>query len=64
MITNEKSTIENKNLKMKRKRRPIIPLNDGMNTPVPDSAVVKPISQVEAALFKQAENPLGNPNEL
>jgi hypothetical protein len=36
--------------------------NDGMNTPVPDASSKHVPSASEAALIKQAENPLGNPN--
>ena len=40
------------------------PINDGMNTPVP-AATAPPIpSKSEAALLKQAENPLGDPNKI
>jgi hypothetical protein len=38
-------------------------LNDGTNTPVPAKARTKPLSAGEAALFKQAENPLGDPHK-
>ena len=40
------------------------PLNDGMNTPVPDQTETHVPSASEAALFKQAENPLGDPNKV
>ncbi len=40
------------------------PINDGMNTPVPDKAETHIVTESEAALFKQAENPLGNPNKI
>jgi len=39
------------------------PLSDGMNTPVPDKAEVHVRSASEEALYKQAENPLGNPDK-
>ena len=39
------------------------PLNDGMNTPVPDKVVPHIRSASEEALYKQAENPLGNPDK-
>jgi len=38
-------------------------INDGMNTPVPDIAKPHVRSASEAALYKQAENPLGNPDK-
>jgi hypothetical protein len=37
------------------------PINDGMNTPFPDKSAAHVSSESEAALYKQAENPLGNP---
>ena len=40
------------------------PSNDGMNTPVPDKTAKHVPSASEAALFKQAENPLGDPNKV
>ncbi|MEB0262044.1 hypothetical protein [Mucilaginibacter sp. 10I4] len=40
------------------------PSNDGMNTPVPDQTATHEPSASEAALLKQAENPLGNPNKV
>jgi hypothetical protein len=43
---------------------PLPDLNDGMNTPVPDSASTHVPSKSEAALIKQAENPLGDPNKV
>jgi hypothetical protein len=36
--------------------------NDRMNTPVPDKSAQPKPSATEAALIKQAENPLGNPD--
>jgi hypothetical protein len=39
------------------------PINDGMNTPVPDKVEPAIRSASEAALYKQAENPLGNPDK-
>jgi len=39
------------------------PINDGMNTPVPDKIEPHVRSASEAALYKQAENPLGNPDK-
>ncbi|MDP9079132.1 MAG: hypothetical protein M3O71_17025 [Bacteroidota bacterium] len=39
------------------------PANDGMNIPVPDAAITPVPSETEAALIKQAENPLGDPDK-
>jgi hypothetical protein len=39
-------------------------INDGMNTPVPDSTSTHVPSESEAALIKQANNPLGDPNKI
>lgn len=50
--------------KVKRKRIMPVPINDGMNTPVPDKEPVHIPSASEAALLKQAENPLGDPNKV
>ena len=41
----------------------IKPINDGMNTPVPDKVVPHVRSASEEALYKQADNPLGNPDK-
>ena len=41
----------------------IKPINDGMNTPVPDKIVPHVRSASEEALYKQADNPLGNPDK-
>jgi len=38
--------------------------HDGMNTPVPDSKPTAVPSESEAALIKQADNPLGDPNKI
>jgi hypothetical protein len=38
--------------------------NDGMNTPVPDNQSTYIPSESEAALLKQAENPLGDPGKI
>lgn len=40
------------------------PLNDGMNTPVPNQTETHVPSANEAALYKQAENPLGDPHKV
>lgn len=38
-------------------------VNDGMNTPVPDTNPTPVVSESEAVLFKQADNPLGDPDK-
>jgi hypothetical protein len=38
--------------------------NDGTNMPVPDINEVRVYSKSEAALFKQAKNPLGDPHKV
>ncbi len=50
--------------KEKRKRLTPMPLNDGMNTPVPNKEATNVPSAIEAALLKQAENPLGDPHKV
>jgi hypothetical protein len=55
---------KDKDLKEKRKRITPAPLNDGMNTPVPDKRSTHVPSESEAALLKQAENPLGDPHKV
>jgi hypothetical protein len=50
--------------KEKRKRSIPAPSNDGMNTPVPDNTSTHIPSESEAALLKQAENPLGDPHKI
>jgi len=49
--------------KQKAKTAIQTPLNDGMNTPVADTTSTHMPSKSEAALFKQAENPLGDPDK-
>jgi hypothetical protein len=58
--------MEKKETAKKEKRKRIIPapLNDGMNTPVPDKNSTHIPSESEAALLKQAENPLGDPHKI
>ena len=55
---------EKKVLKIKDRKRFSGPLNDGINTPVPDITSTRVFSASEAALFKQAENPLGDPHKI
>jgi hypothetical protein len=56
-------------MKPKRKRitAPVkVPLptaNDGTNKPVPDHKKAIELSAEEASLYKQAENPLGDPHK-
>ena len=38
-------------------------MNDGTNTPVPSPHAPEKLAEGEAALFKQAENPLGDPHK-
>ncbi|MFP5079716.1 hypothetical protein [Pedobacter sp. JCM 36344] len=64
MAKDKKSTDQQKDLNKKVKQVIIAPVNDGMNTPVPDRSDVPVISESEAALFKQAENPLGDPDKI
>jgi len=42
----------------------IAPLNGGINPPNPDQQVDIASSDVEAALYRQADNPLGDPDKL
>ncbi|MCO5936484.1 hypothetical protein NAF17_13135 [Mucilaginibacter sp. RB4R14] len=55
---------DKKNPKKNNKKLVPKPSNDGMNTPVPDRTATHEPSASEAALLKQAENPLGNPNKV
>lgn len=55
---------EKKVLEIKDKKEISKPINDGMNTPVPDTTSTPVVSASEAALFKQAENPLGDPHKV
>ncbi|MET3980982.1 hypothetical protein ABIB62_003501 [Mucilaginibacter sp. UYP25] len=64
MSIDKENTDKNKDLKVKRKRTTNPPINDGMNTPVPDSTVIPIISKSGEALYKQAENPLGDPHKI
>jgi hypothetical protein len=56
--------LEKKVLKIKDKKGISGPINDGMNTPVADITAKHVSSKSELALFKQAENPLGDPNKV
>ena len=42
---------------------PIDPVLEPMNSPVPDRNAKRQVSPTEADLFKQAENPLGDPEK-
>ena len=53
-----------KNKKIKPALVVVQPETDRMNTPVPDRNATQPVSASEAALFKQAENPLGDPGKV
>jgi hypothetical protein len=52
----------------KAKRKRIVvkapSLNDGINIPVPSPSVPVKLGDSEAALYKQAENPLGDPHKI
>ncbi len=50
--------------KPKRKRLVPVTLNDGTNSPVPDKIPTESVSPSEAALIKQANNPLGDPHKI
>ena len=56
--------LEKKVSKIRDKKGISRPINDGMNTPVPDITTTHVSSKSEAALLKQAENPLGDPNKV
>jgi hypothetical protein len=64
MRIGKEDTSQNKELKPKRNRTTKLPINDGMNTPVPDSTAIPVISKSEEALYKQAENQLGDPHKV
>ena len=50
--------------KKTEKKVTLKPSNDGLNTPVPDQTATPVPSASEAALFKQAHNPSGDPNNV
>ncbi|MEB0261098.1 MULTISPECIES: hypothetical protein [unclassified Mucilaginibacter] len=64
MLKDKGTSIENKDLEKTGKKKHKKSLNDGMNTPVPDNTSTHITSESEAALLKQAENPLGDPNKI
>jgi hypothetical protein len=64
MAKDNESTDYQKDLNAKRKRIIKAPVNDGMNIPVPDSATIPVIYKSEEALYKQADNPLGDPHKI
>jgi hypothetical protein len=57
-------------MKTKRKRItipvkvPVALLNDGTNSPVPSPNAPVVLAEGEAALYKQADNPLGDPHKI
>jgi len=55
---------EKKTSKIRNKKNVSPPLNDGTNSPVPSISEVRVYSESEAALFKQAGNPLGDPHKV
>jgi hypothetical protein len=63
MKKDKKSANQHEDLKEKRKRMIKVSVNDGMNTTVPGSPATSVVAMNEATLFKQAENPLGDPNK-
>jgi len=64
MAKDKADKAEDKDLEKTGKKKDAKPQNDGMNTPVPDNTSTYIPSESEAALFKQAENPLGDPNKI
>ncbi len=52
--------------KPKRKRTTVKvpPVNDGTNKPVPGPGIPEPLTEGEAALYRQADNPLGDPHKI
>ncbi|MET3115203.1 hypothetical protein AAKU52_002949 [Pedobacter sp. CG_S7] len=64
MAKHKKSSDQQKDLNEKLKLVIKAPVNDGMNTPVPDRSAIPVVSKSEAELFKQAENPLGDPDKI
>nr|WP_294948524.1 hypothetical protein [uncultured Mucilaginibacter sp.] len=40
------------------------PLHDGVNTPVPVPGPSVKLTETEAGLYKQADNPLGDPHKI
>jgi hypothetical protein len=55
---------EKKTSKIESKKKLSAPLNDGTNSPVPSITEVRVFTESEAALFKQAGNPLGDPHKV
>jgi len=55
---------EEKVLKIKDTKSNSAAENDGTNTPVADINAVREYSKSEAALFRQAKNPLGDPHKV
>ena len=43
---------------------PLAPQNDGTNSPVPSSNASVIPTETEAALYKQADNPLNDPHKI
>ncbi len=64
MSKKKQLTDQDKEDKVKRVQTVKPPLNDGMNTPVPSRGDTSVRSKTEAAMFKQAENPLGDPDQV
>jgi hypothetical protein len=55
---------EKETSKIENKKDLSPPLNGVTNSPVPGITEVRVYSKSEAALFKQAENPLGDPHKV
>jgi hypothetical protein len=64
MAKNDRNTKVNKDLKASIPNGITAPINDGMNTLVPDKTVKPAPSKSEKALLKQAGNPLGDPDKI
>ena len=64
MANDEERKIERKVLKIEDEKEISGSVNDGMNTPVPDITATQASSASEAALYRQADNPLGDPHKV
>ncbi|MGY4386490.1 hypothetical protein ACVWYN_003545 [Pedobacter sp. UYP24] len=60
----KKKELTDKEAKVKHVQTVKATINDGMNTPVPSRGDTSVRSKSEAAMFKQAENPLGDPDQV
>jgi len=64
MANDEERKIEKKVLKIEDEKEISGSVNDGMNTPVLDINSMQASSASEAALYRQADNPLGDPHKV